>query len=234
MLVLSLAMRRAVRSLLAVLVALLTVVGAREARADGEVWIWTENRLPIVRSPRPAFPRLDWRVFTDFRMNTRSHGLQQAFLRTGPLLYATDFLFVALHGTVYSDRLASGKHETEARVELEPNLFGRLGDLTFNDRNRLESRWRTDDHRFRYRNQLRINHAPSGARWIPFIWDEVLVDLAGLGLNQNRLEFGLGRMLNASTRLDVGYMIRSREAAGTWTHDHVLNLYLFFDVPPAQ
>jgi hypothetical protein len=196
------------------------------------VWLWTENRLPLVSSERPTFPRLDWRVFTDFRINKRSGELAQAFLRTGPLLYTTDFLFVGVHGTVYSDRLPTGEHPTEARLELEPNFFGRLGDFTLNDRNRLESRWRGDDQRFRYRNQLRVNYAPAGVRWIPFAWDEVLVDLAGLGLNQNRLEFGLGRALSESTLLDVGYMIRSREAAdGTWAHDHVLILYLFLDVP---
>ncbi len=211
--------------------ALATLLCAAPAKADGEVWIWAETRLPIMRKDTPSYGRLDWRIFTDFRMNKRSEGLGQAFLRTGPLLYASDFLFVALHGTVYSDRLASGKHETEGRLELEPNFFGRLGDFTFNDRNRLESRWRNDDQRFRYRNQARINYAPSGAKWIPFAWDEVLVDLAGLGLNQNRLEFGLGRLLDATTRLDLGYMIRSREAAGTWTHDHVLNLSLYYDVP---
>ena len=214
-----------------ILAAALFTSGSARADGDGELWLWTELRLPVIASDKPRFPRFDWRIVTDFRLNNRSKGLAQAFFRTGPILYATDFLFIALHGTVYSDRLATGRHETEARVELEPNFFGRLGDFTFNDRNRLESRWRTDDQRFRYRNQLRVNYAPIGAKWIPFVWDEVLVDLAGLGLNQNRLEFGLGRLLSDTTRLDVGYMIRSREAAGTWTHDHVLNLYLFIDVP---
>lgn len=204
------------------------------ARADGEVWIWVENRVPIVRTDTPSFPRLDWRIFTDFRLNNRSGGLAQAFLRTGPLLYTTDWLFVGVHGTIYSDRLASGAHDQEARFELEPNFFGRFGDFTFNDRNRLESRWRDSGHRWRYRNQLRLSYAPRGAKWIPFAWDEVLVDLSGLGVNQNRLEFGLGRMLSDTTRLDVGYMIRSREDTAGWAHDHVLNVYLFLDVPKPQ
>jgi hypothetical protein len=219
------------RAITALAVALGALLTSSPASADGEVWLWTEIRLPVVTNDKPSFPRLDWRILSDFRINKRSEGLAQAFLRTGPILYTTDFLFVALHGTIYSDRLPTGKHETEGRVELEPNLFGRVGDFTFNERNRLESRWRGDDHRYRYRNQLRVNYAPVGAKWIPFVWDEVLVDLAGLGLNQNRLQFGLGRVLGDSTRLDVGYMIRSREAAGTWTHDHILNLYVFFDAP---
>jgi hypothetical protein len=217
-------------------VAALTLVAAllapALARADGEVWVWTENRLPVVRADEPRFPRVDWRIFTDFRANSRSDGLAQAFLRSGPLVFVTPFLFVAAHGTIYSDRLASGEHDQEARLELEPNFFGRLGDFTYNDRNRLEVRWRESGERLRYRNQLRVNYAPPGARWIPFVWDEFLVDLSGLGLNQNRFEVGLGRTLGAATRLDVGYMIRSREEASGWAHDHVLNVYLFFDVTP--
>jgi hypothetical protein len=222
-------MKRAAAFLL--LAIALAMTSATGARADGEVWLWTEARVPVVSSTAPDFPRLDWRVFSDVRINKRSEGLAQAFLRTGPLLYTTPWSFVGVHGTVYSDRLTSGVHDQEARLELEPNFFGRIGDFTFNDRNRGESRWRESGHRWRYRNQLRISYAPRGARWIPFVWDEVLVDLSGLGLNQNRLQFGLGRMLSATTRLDVGYMIRSREDPTGWVHDHVLNLYLFIDVP---
>ena len=48
------------------------------------------------------------------------------------------------------------------------------------------------------------------------------MDLSGLGLNQNRLQFGLGRMLSATTRLDVGYMIRSREDPTGRDHDPLL------------
>jgi hypothetical protein len=214
-------------------IALSLLATATPARADGEVWLWTEARVPIVRTPRPELPRVDWRVVSDFRINKRSEGLAQAFLRTGPILYPTPWAFVAVHGTVYSDRLPSGMHDTEARLELEPNFFGRFGDFTFNDRNRGESRWRESGHRWRYRNQLRVSYAPIGARWIPFVWDEVLVDLSGLGLNQNRAQVGLGRMLDATTRLDIGYMVRSREEPTGWVHDHILNVYLFFDAPKA-
>ncbi|MBX3226568.1 MAG: DUF2490 domain-containing protein [Labilithrix sp.] len=222
------------RRRIAVLVCSSLLAVPRPARADGELWVWVENRVPVLRAERPTFPRIDWRFVGDFRVNKRSEGLNQAFLRTGPLFFVTDWLFVATQGTVYADRVKDGVHQTEARTELEPNLFGRIGDFTFNDRSRFESRWRTDsEHRWRYRNQLRINYAPVGAKWIPYAWNEVLWDLSGLGVNQNRLQFGLARMLNTTTRLDVGYMIRSREdAMGNWAHDHILNLYLFLDPPP--
>jgi hypothetical protein len=203
----------------------------RPARADGELWLWAENRVAVVKSERPAFPRVDWRVFTDVRMNGRNDGLHQSFLRTGPLFFLTDFLFVGLHGTIYADRQASGAFAQEGRLEVEPNLFGRIGDFTVNDRNRGELRERATGTRFRYRNQLRVNYAPKNAKWIPFVWDEVLVDLSGMGFHQNRLETGLGRVLGDGARLDVGYMFRSREEPTGWAHDHILNLYLFFDAP---
>jgi hypothetical protein len=209
----------------------LLLLAPTAARADEEVWFWAETRVPVVRTEKPAFPRLDWRIFADFRANRRSEGLAQGFLRNGPLFFPTSWMFVGLHGVIYSDRLASGAHEQEARLELEPNLFGRVGSFTFNDRNRGEYRWREREERFRYRNQLRVSYAPPGARWIPFVWDEVLVDLSGLGFNQNRAEIGLGWMMTETSRLDVGYLLRSREEKGQWIHDHILNVYFFFDVP---
>ena len=227
--------KRIVPTLLSVAILVVTL----PARADFETWIWAEARIPVIQAPTPTFPRLDWRIFTDARMNVRSGGLAQLFLRTGPLLYVTRWMFIGLHGTVYADRLGkpagdleAGDFAQEARVELEPNLFGRLGDFTFNDRNRLEYRWREHETRYRYRNQLRVNYAPRGAVWIPLVWDELLVDLSGKGVNQNRFEIGVGRMLNAHTRVDVGFMVRSREEDDGWKHDGILNLYLFLDVPP--
>ena len=56
----------------------------------------------------------------------------------------------------------------------------------------------------------------------------MLVDLAGLGFQQNRLEFGLGRMLDAP-RLDVGYLFRAGRSSRLG-HDHILNVAIFFDV----
>lgn len=202
------------------------------AHADEEAWFWIENRVPVLRTEKPGFPRIDFRTFVDVRTNRRSNGLHQSFLRVGPLFYLTDFLFVGLHGTIYADRLASGVFDQEARFEVEPNFFGRLGVFTWNDRNRFEVRFREEETRYRYRNQLRINLAPKHWRNIPFIWDEVLFDLSGLGFNQNRFDIGVGRQIWPNTRIDVGFMLRSRQDAKGWHHDGILNLYLFVDAPP--
>lgn len=220
------------------LVALALALWPAVATADGEAWIWIEGRVPLVRTARPAFPRLDWRFAVDTRLSGRADGLHQSFLRTGPLFFPTDFLFVALHGTIYADRLAGGRFDQEARAELEPNLFARLGPVTFNDRNRYEVRWREAGTRHRYRNQLRANYAPAGARVIPFVWDEVLVDLAGpgggQGLNQNRAQAGAGFVLAPGVRLDLAYMLRSRDDPAGWQHDHVGVVFLFLDAPPLE
>ncbi len=220
------------KSALTVPLLLAAVTASAPARADYEAWLWAEYRMPIVRTDKPTFPRIDLRTVTDFRLNGRSGGLAQSFLRVGPLFYLTNFLLVGVHGTVYADRLASGVFDQEARFELEPNLFWRLGDFTFNDRNRFEARFRESGTRYRYRNQLRINYAPAGARFIPFVWDELLVDLSGLGVNQNRAQIGLGFQLWKNVRLDVGAMLRSRAETTGWVHDRIANLYLFIDVPP--
>ncbi len=213
--------------------ALLALCLSSEAHADYETWIWIENRVPLVRADEPSFPRIDLRVYAETRLNGRNGGLHQSFLRLGPLFYWTDFLFVGVHGTIYADRLRTGAFAQEARFELEPNFFGRICDFTWNDRNRLELRFRDEtETKFRYRNQLRINYAPKGAKWIPFVWDEVLVDLSGLGLNQNRALIGLSRMLSGQTRLDIGFMLRSREETSGWIHDRIAFAALFFDVSP--
>lgn len=224
--------------ILAGLVGLGTLTAAAPARADFEGWIWTEIRAPLIQTETPRFPRLDWRVFTDTRVNRRSNGLHQAFFRTGPLLYVTPWLFIALHGTIYADKLGrpagdleAGDFAQETRFEVEPNFFFRLGDFTFNDRNRFEYRHRSYEDRTRYRNQLRVNYAPKGAKWIPFVWDELMIDLAGNGVHQNRFDLGIGYMLNESTRFDVGFMIRSRKETDGWKHDGILNVYLFVDAP---
>lgn len=220
------------------LLGLAAALTALPARADFETWFWAEVRVPVIQTPKPTFPRVDWRIFSDTRLNTRSGGLHQAFFRSGPLVFVSDWLFIGLHGTVYADKLGrpvgeipAGTFAQEVRFEVEPNFFWRLGDFTFNDRNRYEYRWRTYETRHRYRNQLRINYAPHGAKWIPFVWDEVLVDLSGNGVHQNRFDIGIGRMVNDQTRIDVGFMARSRKEADGWKHDGVLNLYVFVDVP---
>lgn len=227
------------KRIVSTLLALSALAASSHARADFEGWIQGEVRLPLIRTETPRFPRLDWRVITDVRMNRRSDGIHQAYLRNGPALYVTPWLFIGVQGTIYVDRLGkpagdldAGDYAQEGRFEIEPNFFGRIGDFTFNDRNRFEYRYRSYDERTRYRNQLRVNYAPKGAVYIPFVWNEVLIDLAGKGVNQNRLEIGVARMFTPTTRVDFGFMWRARLEDSGFQHDGVVNVMILLDAPP--
>jgi hypothetical protein len=204
------------------------------ARADdGGAWMVTEYRLPIVNLP-PRLPRFWWRVLAETRLSADLGGLYQQYLRTGPVFEPTDWLFVPVHATIYADKLPDGRFEQEARLEVEPTFNWRIWKLTFADRNRLESRWRPDQHtRLRYRNQFRINYAPKGARFIPFVWDEVLFDLTD-GFNENRFTAGLAFMIQSNVRLDVGYLLRTRKSMGEWSNSHfaLLNMVILLPSKP--
>lgn len=211
---------------------LLMLLGPGLARAaDGGAWTWVEYRQPVVGDHTGVVPRVSLRLFTDTRLMGAAGGLAQQFIRVGPIFDIQPWFYVALHGTVYADRRPTGLIEPEARLEVEPNFSWRLGPLTFNDRNRMEYRFRESGRRARYRNQLRVSYAPPGARWIPFVWNEWLVDTAR-GYNENRLAGGIGRMLASHVRLEVAYLYRTREIAEVWQHDHIALLYLFVGVPP--
>lgn len=208
-----------------------TVTTASPARADAEAWLWVENRVPLARTDKPEFGRVDLRLVGDFRANRRSEGLGTVFTRMGPLFFLSDWMFVATTGSVAALRGPNGEWTHQARAELEPNFFGRIGDFTFNDRNRGEYRVRDDARNFFfYRNMLRISYAPMHARWIPYVFDEVLFNVTTRELSENRASVGLGRMVGGSTRIDLGYIFRSRKET-TFVHDHIVNLYFFFDVP---
>jgi hypothetical protein len=215
-------------------IALATVATPTVARADLESWTWVETRTPIARA-EDGRAWLQWRTFADARLALRTDGVDNLFLRVGPLVDVAPWLFVAAHVTALADQVGARGFETELRAELEPNLRFRAGDFAVNDRNRVEYRDRTlaaggVRRSVRYRNQLRIAYAPEGQWWQPFLWDEVLVDSIA-GLHQNRLTVGCGFVIAPKTRLDVGYMLRSRDEPDGWAHDHILLLYLFLDVP---
>lgn len=239
------------RSLTLVLTAALSYAAPSLARADFEAWQQVEMRVPIVSTPTPTFPRLSLRVYGEGREAGRFGGLYDSYLRVGPLFWVAPFLFIGVHGTLEGTRTAGGCAEGapatcgtyvfEFRTELEPNFFGRLGPFTFNDRNRLEFRWRESGMRYRYRNQLRVNLQPPRWRVYPFIMDEVLFDFSD-GFNQNRATAGVAVDIRPGTRLDIGYTFRSRQTPATggqpaaWAHDHIMLLTFVVDLavaPPA-
>lgn len=204
------------------------------ARADTEAWLWVENRVPLARTPQPEAGRVDLRLFGDFRFNRRSEGLGVVIARMGPLFHLSEWLFVGTTGSFVSSRSADGAWNQQARLEIEPNFVFRIGDVTVADRNRGEYRIRDGLRDVPvYRNMLRIAYAPSGARWVPYLFDEVLVDVTKPQLFENRASLGLGRVVGGSTRVDLGYMFRSRRDP-VFVHDHAVTLFFFFDVAPPE
>jgi hypothetical protein len=197
-------------------------IGPAAAHADQEVWTISETRVRVSEGTWwiPSFAR----TWTDFRFSRRHDGLGLAFFRVGPIWDLHPALFVAAHATTAAIQGTGAEY----RLELEPNLRGRLGPLTFNDRNRLERRWRDDNTWWRYRNQLRVNWAPEGARFIPFVADEILADIGASELEQNRLQVGLGVVFWGQSRVDVSYQLRTRRAGVGWINDNMAVLYLYY------
>jgi len=212
------------------LVLVTALMWSRVASADVELWHWFEYRMPVASTPG-GVSKLMWRVNSDTRFNVRNKGLHLAFLRVGPMVEVNRSLMLAFNAVAMAERLPNGSFTTEYRAEIEPWLQGRFGPLQWQDRNRLEVRFRTDTYRLRYRNLLRFNWAPEGARSIPYIWDEVMVDLSGEGNHQNRLTAGVGILLWHNVRLDFGLMLRTRRTDPTWTND-VVSLFSLFVGPP--
>lgn len=218
-------MKRATTSFLALLA---WSTAAAPAWADAEYWNTIETRLPLTaRAPLTGQP-VTFRTVTDLRYGFRYPGLGWGFFRMGPLWTVAPWCLVGTHATTIAVQTAPSVFMQEYRAELEPNFFGRLGDFAWNDRNRLEYRWRWNDQHLRYRNMLRVAYAPKGAEWIPFVWAEPMIELTADGLAQNRVQVGVGRQLGAHARLDLGVMLRSRATAGAWEHDYVLNSMLYF------
>ena len=208
---------------------------APPARADVEYWNTTEVRVPLASKAWLTGQPVAWRMVSDLRFGYRYPALGWDFWRMGPLWTVAPWCFVGTHATAIAVQAPVGGFTQEYRAEIEPNFFGKLGDFAWSDRNRLEYRWRTNDQHFRYRNMLRVAYAPPGATWIPFVWEEPMIELNADGLAQNRLQVGVGKQLAPYLRLDVGAMLRSRATAGAWDHDYVLNTFLYFapDLSPA-
>lgn len=207
------------------------------ARADGEAWLWYEHRVALTGAPANAgnVPRASLRLTSDTRFNGRSDGLAFQLVRVGPILHAAPWYFVAMHGAAVALRKPDGGFAQQFRWELDLNPHSRIGDFTWIDRNRFETVWTNGTPFYRYRNMLRVAYAPKGAGWIPFAWNEVFARFDSAGLHENRAAVGVGRVLGPSMRLDVSYVLRSRDAEPSWVHDHMLVVHVFLGIaPPAK
>lgn len=211
-----------------------SALAAGDARADEEAWLWFEERVPIVRTDVPTLPRVDFRVFGDLRFSREAEGPRIGAVRFGPIFWLDEHFFLGAHTSTWAFRTPDGtccRWEREIRAELEPNLIARFGPVLVSDRNRFEYRRRADSDLWFYRNMLRLTFGRHDARWLPTLWDEPHIEVESPRLTENRLAAGIMHMIEPTTRIELGYLFRSRNLPTGFDHGHVVYLFLFLDVP---
>lgn len=197
------------------------------ASAWPEVWDSLETRVPFSDGEH-GMPQ-SIRFSMAGRYGDRYPGLGKLLFRIGPIWELHPNVLLATHLTSATSQTSPGVFEQEHRAELEPTVHWGWGSLSFNDRSRLEYRYRPRGTRWRYRNQVRVSYQAPGASWGPYLGDEGFWDLSGEGFSENRAVAGVGLILNASTQLNVGLMGRSRRGSGGgWNHDLVTQVAVSF------
>ncbi len=192
-----------------------------------EVWTLYEVRVPLTEE-RSLIPNY-FRILNDYRYGPGYPWIGQALLRIGPMWDLHPNLALATNFTSNVEQSSPGVFEQEFRGELEPHLRWRLGDLSFNNRHRLEMRRFPAETRWRYRTQLRLTIQRPEAVWAPFVSDEIFADPSTGTWNQHRLTAGLSYLYSANARTDIGYLLRSKLAGSAWESDHVVSVSLVFN-----
>ena len=208
--------------------ALASFVTPAVARADGEVWLWTEHQVRL--HDGDAFvPRTNLGLTTNARFSGRGEGLDFALVRAGPAFAVAPWLTVAASGAAIGIRPGAGTFVQEYRGELDLVPHTKVGDFVLMDRNRFEYVWRQAGAFTRDRNMIRVAYAPKGASWIPFAFVDLFIRPTRPHLQETWSALGIGRVLGASARLDVAYMIRTRDGSNGEL-DHVAWVTAFFGV----
>lgn len=131
------------------------------------------------------------------------------------------------------ENTGSGDRYWQGRPELEINPKFALGDqLSLEWRNRMEWRWREEEGPTTGRSRHRLQLAwklpqPLGPLTRLFVSNEWLVDLHRRQFSENRLvPLGLTFRLNASTDLDLFYMLFATRHDGDWENETVIGTHL--------
>jgi hypothetical protein len=95
--------------------------------------------------------------------------------------------------------------------------------------------WRYENH-FRYMLRTSIPLS-SDKKWYLPIWDEVFLNfgtnVSKNYFDQNRAFIGIGRQLNESTKLEVGFMEQTVQRLGgeIWENNHTVTVWLTSKLP---
>jgi len=189
-----------------------------------EAWTSYEVRMPFddAASPGPHWVKLA----NDLRYGPNYPGIGQVLVRVGPVWEVNPALTVATHFTTNTERQWQKPFSQELRLELEPTVRWRWGDVRASDRLRLERRMFFTESRWRLRNRVQLNYQPDSWSWAPFLWNEVFLE-DGV-FNQNRASVGVSLPVGTQASFRVGYLLRSREGNTSWDHTHALSMGFTF------
>jgi hypothetical protein len=204
------------------------------ARADGEVWLWTEHQARLT-SGSADVPATNMRFMSNARFSGRGEGLDVALARLGPVFTIAPWFSAATTGAAVAVRSGTGAFVQEYRAEIDLVPHVKVGDFALSSRSRFEYIWRESGPFTRYRNMVRVAYAPAGATFIPFAFVDVFLRPTRPHLQETWSALGIGRVLGGGARLDVAYMLRTRDGSGGEL-DHVAWLMMFFGpaaAPPA-
>lgn len=101
------------------------------------------------------------------------------------------------------------------------------GRFSFQNRSRLEYRNREEgEDIWRYRNRLQVvlPVVKPGFPVVPYIAEEVFIDLDGEGLNQNRIYIGGKIPLGNRVQLDAFYLWKASEKDDDWEDTSIVSL----------
>lgn len=202
------------------------------ARADGEVWAWTEHQVRLIDGDGDV-PATNLRLTSNARFSGRGDGLDFGLVRAGPVFAVAPWLTVATTAAAITIRSGKGDFIQEYRGELDLVPHTKLGVFTLSDRSRFEYVWREAGPFTRYRNMIRVAYSPKGATWIPFAFFDIFLRPTEPHVQEAWSALGIGRVFGGAARLDVAYMLRAR-AGQEGELDHVTWLMLFFGAPPPK
>ena len=122
----------------------------------------------------------------------------------------------------------------QQRLRLEQRWIGEMGKDASGEDYELKD-WRSEN-RVRYMLRTDIPLTDDKKTYI-VLWDEVFFNFGGnvVGnhFDQNRAFLGLGRKLNDTTRLEVGYMEQTIQRRGglIQDNDHTISFWLMSNAP---
>ncbi len=198
--------------------------GVRELRADFQVW----TELKYAHTFPDKKLTLRWATENRFFDNATDYGLFNTTL-------GFDYRVFKWFRPGYFQRVEKKiGSPTELRLMPQIEFLAKLGPIQFEDRNRFELRFFTDDtFRFRYRNRVKFGHTfkTSPVSFTPYVSDEIFLETQRSNPTQNRAivgnEFGFCKD-HISFGLYYLLQTEKNQKGPGWMNNHILGTSLGF------